>query len=140
MELLQGKSLVLFDGYCHMCSRLVRFILKYDRRKIFLFASLESPVALFWKEKCFIPATVDSVILVDNETCLIKSDAILGIARQLGGVFRLVCIFSVLPRRWRDGIYDRIARNRFRWFGRRESCMMPRKEERERFLKEVRKY
>ncbi|MEL7586434.1 MAG: DCC1-like thiol-disulfide oxidoreductase family protein [Prolixibacteraceae bacterium] len=134
MDLPAGKSLILFDGYCHMCSRLVRFILKYDRKAIFLFASLESPVAHFWKERCLIPETVDSVVLIEKETCLIKSEAILSIARGLGGVFRLLAVFRILPGRWRDGIYDLIARNRFRWFGRRESCLIPPKEERERFI------
>lgn len=134
MELPPGKSLILFDGYCHVCSRLVQFILRYDRKAVFLFASLESPAGLFWKRKCLIQEAIDSVVLIENETCLIKSEAVLRIARSLGGIFRLLTVFRFLPVTWRDRMYDFVARNRIRWFGRRESCMIPRKEERERFL------
>lgn len=134
MELPHGKSLILFDGYCHLCSRLVQFILKFDRNKIFLFAPLESDAGLFWKGKRQIPESVDSIILIEETDFLIKSDAVLKIARQLGGLFKFLLIFRAIPRSWRNRVYDLIARNRFRWFGRRESCMMPTKEQRKRFI------
>ena len=134
MEIPHGKSLILFDGYCHVCSRLVQFILKFDRKAVFLFAPLESSMGLFWKAKWQIPDSVDSVILVEKDAFLIKSDAVLKIAECLGGLFRLFIIFHVIPKSRRDRIYDLIARNRFRWFGRKESCMMPGKEQKERFF------
>jgi predicted DCC family thiol-disulfide oxidoreductase YuxK len=134
MELPHGKSLVLFDGYCHVCSRFVRFILKFDRKRIFLFAPLTSSVGEFWEERFRLPESVDSVVLIEKDTCLIKSDAILKIARRLGGLFRLFVIFRIIPKSWRDRLYDLIAKNRFRWFGRRESCFLPAKEQQGRFL------
>ncbi|MGV8137766.1 MAG: thiol-disulfide oxidoreductase DCC family protein [Mangrovibacterium sp.] len=133
-ELPHGKSLILFDGYCHMCSRVVQLILKFDRNKMFLFAPLESDAGLFWKGKRQIPESVDSIILIEENCFLIKSDAVLKIARQLGGLFKFLLIFRVIPQSWRNRVYDLIARNRFRWFGRRESCMMPTKEQRKRFI------
>jgi len=134
MELPHGKSLILFDGYCHVCSRFVRFILKYDRKEVFLFAPLGSRAGLFWKEKRQISESVDSVILIEQDTFLIKSDAVLKIAKRLGGFFKLLFVFRVISQSRRDRIYDLIARNRFRWFGRRESCMLPTKEQSARFL------
>ncbi|MEN6456590.1 MAG: DCC1-like thiol-disulfide oxidoreductase family protein, partial [Prolixibacteraceae bacterium] len=125
MELPHGKSLILFDGYCHLCNRIVQFILKFDRKKMFLFAPLESDVGLFWKGKRQIPESVDSIILIEENCFLIKSDAALKIMKQLGGFFPVFLIFRLIPVRWRDWLYDLIARNRFRWFGRRESCMIP---------------
>ncbi len=133
-ELPHGKSLILFDGHCHMCSRVVQLILKFDRNKMFLFAPLESDAGLFWKGKRQIPESVDSIILIEENCFLIKSDAVLKIARQLGGLFKFLLIFRVIPRSWRNRVYDLIARNRFRWFGRRESCMMPTREQRKRFI------
>ena len=134
MEIPYGKSLVLFDGSCHLCSRFVQFILKNDRKSVFLFAPLDSHAGLFWKEKLQIPGLVDSVILIKEDTYLIKSDAALKIAVQLGGLFKLLLIFQIVPKSWRDSTYDLIAGNRFRLFGRRESCMLPTKEQKDRFL------
>ncbi len=134
MELPNGKSLILFDGYCYMCNRVVQFILKFDRRKVFLFAPLESSAGLYWKEKWKIPESVDSIILIEENDFLLKSDAALKIIKQLGGFFRVLLIFRVIPQSWRDHVYDLIAKHRFRWFGRRGSCMMPTKEQRERFI------
>ncbi len=129
MKIPLGKSLILFDGYCHLCSRFIRFILKFDRKKSFLFAPLGSCGGRYWKEKWRIPASVDSIILVTNETFHIKSDAVLEIAGCLGGFFNLLLVFRIVPKRWRDGIYDLVAENRFRWFGKRENCMLPPKKE-----------
>lgn len=134
MEIPPDKSLILFDGYCHVCSRFIQLILKFDRKKTFLFASLESPAGLFWKEKWQIPESTDSVILIKKDTFLIKSEAVLYIAKNLGGLFKFLLIFCLVPESWRDRLYDLVARNRFRWFGRRESCILPTSEQQERFV------
>ncbi len=129
MEIPLGKNLILFDGYCHLCSRVVQLILNFDRKKSFLFLPMGSRAGRYWKAKWRIPESVNSVVLITNETFYIKSDAILQIAKCLGGFFNLLLIFRMIPKRGRDGIYDLVARNRFRWFGKRESCMFLPKEE-----------
>lgn len=134
MELSSGKKLILFDGYCHLCSRIVRVILRFDRRAAFLFASLDSPAGLEWRETLSIPSNIDSVVLIAANKWYIRSDAALEICKTLGGAFRLFLLFSVIPRTWRDRLYDFIASNRFRWFGKRNNCMLPTKEQAKRFI------
>ncbi len=134
MKLPQGKSLILFDGWCHLCSRFVQLVLKYDRKRIFLFAPLDSPVGTYWKKQRNVPDKVDTVILIEADGFLMKSDAALKIAEKLGGLFNLVFIFRILPKKIRDRLYDFVARNRFRWFGKRQHCMLPTREQQERFL------
>lgn len=133
MTLPDGKALVLFDGYCHLCSWVVRRILKADKAGIFLFAPINSETGEFWKRKLKMPQ-VDSVVLVEADAYFLRSEAALKIAGRLGGFYRLLLILRVLPPGWRDKLYDWVARNRFRWFGRRQTCFLPKQDERQRFL------
>lgn len=134
MIIPEGKSVVLFDGYCHLCSGLVTRLLKADRKARFLFAPLSGKTAA----ECFkifaIPDSVDSIVLVEADGFAIYSDAVLRIARSLGGIYKLLFIGYLLPQTWRDGLYRFVARKRFRWFGRRDTCLVPDEKYRSRFL------
>ena len=134
MELPKGKTLLLFDGYCHLCNGIVKFIIKFDRKKKFLFSPLGSPTGTHWRLKHAIPDQIDSIIVIDGENYHSKADAALLIAKKLGGTFHVASIFYGLPRKYRDQLYDWLARNRYRWFGRYQSCMVPGPEHLDRFI------
>ncbi|MDO9613536.1 MAG: DCC1-like thiol-disulfide oxidoreductase family protein [Bacteroidota bacterium] len=121
----KGKILVQFDGVCILCSRTVNFTLKADKRKKFLFQTLQSST---------LKEPGDSVIVSDGQTTYSHFDAVLKIAEELGGIYKLAAIFKLIPRKWRHSLYLWIARNRYRWFGVRESCYLPSAEEIERFI------
>lgn len=125
MKLPEGKILVLFDGMCILCSGTIRFLLKADRKKKFLFQTLQSSTG---------NETAESVIVDDGTRLYTHFDAVMKIGKELGGIYRLVGIVSILPRAWRLNLYQWIAHNRYRWFGKRQSCFLPTAEERARFI------
>jgi len=136
LDRYEGSSsspLVLFDGVCNLCHAWVQWIVRHDRRGVFRFAALQSAAA----QRSFgdaTPLSADSIVLVDERGRHIESEAILRIAHHLGGAWRLLAIARLFPRRLRDAAYRWIARNRYRWFGRQNTCVQPRAELRERFL------
>jgi predicted DCC family thiol-disulfide oxidoreductase YuxK len=116
-------AVVLFDGECPMCDGAVRFLLEQDRAGRLRFASLQSDAGkkmLAACPPCF--AAMDSVILIEGESCWAKSGAILRISKKLGGLWPAMSVFALVPRPIRDFLYDILARNRRRWFGRKVSC------------------
>lgn len=121
----EGKILVQFDGVCILCSGAVRFILKADKKKIFLFQALQNS----GEDKDF-----ETIIVTDNRSTYEYFDAILKIGNELGGVYRAIAIFKLLPQKWQYSLYVWVARNRFSWFGKRESCYLPSEEEKARFI------
>jgi len=121
----EDKILVQFDGICNLCSGAVRFILKADRKKKFMFQALQNS----GDNQDF-----ETIIVTDNQATSEYFDAVLKIGEELGGIYRAVAIFQLLPRSWRHSLYIWIARNRFRWFGKRNSCYLPSAEEMERFI------
>jgi predicted DCC family thiol-disulfide oxidoreductase YuxK len=121
----EGKILVRFDGVCILCSEAVRFILKADKKKIFLFQALQNS----GEDKDF-----ETIVVSDNQSTYEYFDAILKIGKELGGIYRTVAIFRLLPRSWRHSLYSLIARNRLDWFGKRDTCYLPSEEEKERFI------
>ncbi len=129
-----GKVIV-FDGVCLLCSRSVAFVLAHDRQKQFRFATLQSATgrALLVRHGLD-PEDPDSFLLADGTAGYANSDAIIGVLTALGGAWRLVALLRLVPRLLRDRFYRWIARNRYRWFGRREACMVPSPEMRGRFL------
>ncbi|WP_159522785.1 thiol-disulfide oxidoreductase DCC family protein [Sunxiuqinia indica] len=134
IQIPKPKSIVLFDGYCHLCSRSVQTILKHDNEKKFLFCPLSSDAGRELIDQFNIPSGIDSIILIQNKHYYIQSNAALGIANELGGFFKLALVFKILPRKWRDQIYRWVAKNRFHWFGKRNSCMIPSADDKDRFL------
>jgi len=121
----EGKILIRFDGICILCSQAVRLILKADRKKKFVFQALQNSSEI---------QDFETIVVIDNHSTSEYFDAILKIGKELGGIYSVVAIFKLLPRKWRHSLYIWIARNRFRWFGKRESCYFPSAEEIERFI------
>lgn len=119
------KILIQFDGFCHLCSRTVRFILKADKKRKFIFQALQNSTNT---------ASFETVIVIDRNQTYQYFDAVLKIGKELGGIYKAVIIFRLLPRKWRFRLYVWIAKNRFRWFGLRITCYLPTPEEKERFI------
>ena len=130
-----NSNFILFDGVCNFCNFWVNFIIDHDDKKYFKFISLQSDIAQrILIQKKIDPLHIDSLILVMNEKVFLKSSAALQIAKNLNGFWKTLCIFSVIPSPLRDLIYDFIAKNRYKWFGKRETCRVPSKDEKERFF------
>jgi predicted DCC family thiol-disulfide oxidoreductase YuxK len=132
---LAGNPVLLFDGVCNLCNASVQWILKRDRKGIFRFAALQSDYGTASLKRLGLsPDLFDSVILLHHNTALTRSDAALEIARLLGGFWSMAVVFKWIPRVIRNALYDWIARNRYKWFGKQEACMIPRPEWKNRFL------
>ena len=130
-----ANAVILFDGVCNLCNGIVQFIVRRDPAGYFQFASLGSGPALQVLGASPVPEPLpDSVILVEGGATFTRSTAALRIARRLTFPWPLAYMFIVIPRPARDLIYDAVARYRYRWFGRRATCMIPGPGLRERFL------
>jgi predicted DCC family thiol-disulfide oxidoreductase YuxK len=131
---------VFYDGVCGLCNRLVQFLLKHDKRDRFRFASLQSDLAHDVLTRHGLdPHDLDTVYVVKDyqqtgEILLERSDAILLMVSELGGIWSVASIGRVLPKALRDALYKVVARNRYRVFGKSESCMLPAPEHRNKFL------
>ena len=121
----EGKLLIQFDGLCILCSRTIQFILKADPKKKFLFQTLQQSKP---------DHSFDTVIVLDQQNSFRYFDAVLKIGKELGGIYKLIAVFRIFPRSWRHSFYLWIARNRFQWFGRRNSCYLPNEKEKDRFI------
>ena len=132
--------LLLYDGVCGFCNRSVQTILKHDTQGTMRFATLQSNLGASIKARHRLEA-IDSLVLVDRaagaERVFMRSDAALRVASYLGGWWKLLAIFSLVPRPLRDFFYDVFARYRYRLFGRYDRCMLPAPELRSRFLDEA---
>lgn len=129
-----GKVIV-FDGVCLLCNRSVAFVLKHDRRQQFRFATMQSVAgSALLAAQGLDPMDPLSFLLVEDGTVYTDSDAALRVVTGFGGAWRMAGVLRVVPRVLRDAIYRWIARNRYRWFGRHEACMIPSPGVRGRFL------
>ena len=127
--------LLLFDGICHLCDASVQFILKRDPQGKIKFAPIQSALgSQLYAQHGLDPAAPNAMLFITPRGAFKASDAALEIARTLGGVWKLALIFKLLPRALRDAAYYFIARNRYRWFGKDESCMIPTAELKARML------
>ena len=127
------RPLLLFDGVCNLCNRTVQFILKHEMVPAIFFASLQSEYAQSVLIKLNIEGDLDTIVFISNDSVLLKSDAAIEVSRFLRWPCRLG-IFTIVPRAIRDKVYDWVAKNRYRWFGKLEACPVPSKEVRKRFL------
>jgi predicted DCC family thiol-disulfide oxidoreductase YuxK len=127
---------LLFDGVCNLCNSAVQFVLERDRQQAFRFASLQSRAArdLLAEQNVTAGDLPDSMVLIDASGVHIRSDAALRVARHLGWPYSWLGAGRIVPRAVRDGIYAWIARNRYRWFGKRDVCRLATPAERDRFL------
>jgi predicted DCC family thiol-disulfide oxidoreductase YuxK len=132
---LKHQSILLFDGYCNFCSSTVQFIFEHEKNRELHFASLQSPTGMeLLKHYQIDPSTTDSLVLIEHDKAYVKSAAGLRITKYLKGLYPMLMGFIVVPPFIRNVVYDYIARNRYKWFGKSESCMLPDKELAKRFL------
>jgi len=130
--------LLLFDGVCHLCDASVRFILRRDPMGKIKFAPIQSPLGReLYTQHGLDPAAPNAMLFLTPTGAFRASDAALEIARTLGLPWKLALLFKPLPHFLRDTTYDLIARNRYRWFGKDESCMIPTTELKERMLTDI---
>ena len=130
---------ILFDGVCNLCNGFVQFVIRRDPAGRFRFAALQSEagralLAAHGLAPEALAAEPESVLLLSQGRLYSHSDAVLRIARGLGGAWQLAATAQVLPRAWRDAAYRLVARHRYRWFGRQESCWLPTPALKARFL------
>ncbi|MXQ52964.1 thiol-disulfide oxidoreductase DCC family protein [Shimazuella alba] len=125
---------VLFDGVCNVCNYWVQFIIKRDPKAQFRFASLQSEEAQLLLQAHEQKVTLDSIVLLQDGKVYTESTAILQIFKKLTGMWKLLSVFQIVPKFIRDSLYRWFAKNRYRWFGQQESCMIPTPEVRQRFL------
>ena len=133
-----SSSVVLFDGVCNFCNASVNFVIDRDSKGHFKFASLQSDVAASYLAACssedMSGGAMESIVLVEDGVCYEQSTAVLRIARKMDGLWPLLWGFVVVPRSLRDVAYNWIARNRYRWFGKQDTCRIPTPELRTRFV------
>lgn len=128
------KPIIFFDDVCGMCNAFVDLILRIDRKQIFLFAPLQGSTARDLLPPLAEDAREWSMVYVDEAGIHDQSDASLEVYRRLGGIWRLPGSLRYVPRFIRNPVYRVLARNRYRWFGKRDSCRVPTAAERARFL------
>lgn len=116
------QSFILFDGYCNLCNGVVDFLLKHARKNQFGFIPLQSETGKEMIQKYKLPENPDSVILIASERVFIESDAALEIVRSMQFPWKIILVFSIIPRPLRNKFYRFIASNRYRWWGRRRDC------------------
>ena len=131
-----NKKIILFDGVCNLCNGAVQFIIKRDKKDVFRYAALQSEIGeQLVAERGIDTSKVDSIILIEpGRAYYTKSDAALEIGRDFGGLWKALALFTWIPRTFRDAIYDFVARNRYRWFGKKDACMIPTPELQAKFL------
>lgn len=135
VKLNTASPIILFDGICNLCNSSVQFVLKHDKQKQFRFASLQSDAGQLLLKKYNLPETnFNSFVLLQNDNAYLKSTAALMVAKQLSGFIKILYAFIIVPAFIRNGVYNIIATNRYKWFGRRASCMLPTPELKSRFL------
>lgn len=128
------RKLILFDGVCNFCDHGVQFIIKRDPTGIYQFASLQSTIGMSLLKEHHIPNDMDSLLLIEDSKCYDKSSAALRICKNLTGLWKAFYILLLIPKPLRDLLYDGLAKNRYKWFGKKDSCTIPSPEMRKRFL------
>ncbi|MEJ1517465.1 thiol-disulfide oxidoreductase DCC family protein [Bacillus cereus] len=131
---INTERIVLFDGECNVCDRSVQFIIKRDPIGLFKFASLQSDIGKELLNKYNAPNDLSSLVLIENNNCYLKSSAALRVTKNLKGAWKLLYLLLVVPKPLRDYFYSIMAKNRYKWFGKKDSCMLPSPEVRKRFL------
>jgi predicted DCC family thiol-disulfide oxidoreductase YuxK len=132
---VEDKNIILFDGVCNFCNSSINFVIDRDTNNRFVFAPLQEPAGSKLLKQYHLPASnFDSVVLIKNGKVYKKSSAALEIARHLDGIWPLLYVFKIVPGFIRDTVYDVIAKNRYKWFGRTDACRLPTPELRAKFL------
>ena len=125
----------MFDGICNLCNQSVQFVIEHDSKNQFRFASLQSDFGQdFLKKNKLEAIQFDSIVFIEDDQFYTKSSAALKIAKYLDGITSWLTIFMIVPKPLRDIVYSFIAKNRYRWFGKNESCWLPTKELKAKFI------
>lgn len=130
----KDQNIIFFDGVCILCNTSVQFIIKHEKQSIFFFSTLQSDFANDFLKKKHQFSQLDSIILFADNQFYTQSTAALLIAKTLKFPFSILYIFMIIPKPIRDLIYNYIAKNRYRWFGKKAACMLPSKTQQNRFL------
>ncbi|MFC6095969.1 thiol-disulfide oxidoreductase DCC family protein [Flavobacterium qiangtangense] len=135
-NLPKNKKIILFDGVCNLCDSSIQFIIKHDKNDIFRFVALQSDLGLEIIKHIGVDVSkTDSIILYEpGKAYYYKSEAALKIAKELGGIYSFISWFSVLPKGLTNSVYDYIAKNRYKWYGKKDACMIPTPELKTKFL------
>ncbi|MDI6401413.1 thiol-disulfide oxidoreductase DCC family protein [Balneolaceae bacterium ANBcel3] len=141
IEILKAseKSILLFDGVCNLCNRWVRFVVRKDPNKKVLFIPIQSVTGQKLVEELALDVSAmgrETVFLLKNGTVYVESDAILELAKELSGIIRIAGAGWVVPGNIRNYLYRWVAKNRYRWFGKRDRCMVPDDDTADRFITE----
>ena len=131
-----NKKIILFDGVCNLCDSVVQFIIKHDKKDTFRFVALQSELGQKIINHIGIDSSkIDSIILYEpGNAYYYKAEAAIKIASKLDGIYSLIKIFSILPKAVNNSVYDYIARNRYKWYGKKDACMIPTPELKAKFL------
>lgn len=123
---MEQHPIILFDGICNLCNSSVQFVIKHDKEGIFKFASLQSNAGEAILKKYNLPLNnFNSFLLIDDGKVYSRSSAALMVAKKLKGMIKLIYGFIIVPGFIRDGVYNSIAKNRYKWFGKKNECMIP---------------
>ena len=135
-ELPKNKKIILFDGVCNLCNSSINYVIDHDKKDVFRFASLQSELGKTIQDYLGIKNTnLDTIILyIPNEAYYIKSTAALKIMITFSGIWKLMQLFTIIPAPIRDFVYNYIAKNRYKWYGKQESCRIPTIELKSKFL------
>ncbi len=129
------SHILLFDGICNLCNRMVQFVIKRDKNGKFRFASLQSAAGQAQLHKWKLPQeNFTSFVYINDEKVYLRSTAVLQALKELGGMWQLFYVFKIIPAFLRDPLYDFLAKRRYKIFGRKDECMIPTPEIRQRFL------
>ena len=132
---MNENAIILFDGVCNFCNAAINFVLKQDKKGVFRFAPLQSEAGQrLLKLYNLSTAEFDSFVLIDDGKIYKKSSASLRVMNKLPWYWKEAQLLRIIPTAFRDAIYDFIAKNRYKWFGKKEQCMIPTPEMRNRFL------
>lgn len=125
MNQSEHTSIILFDGICNLCNGAVQFLLKRDKKEQFIFASLQSDAAInILLQYNVKKLTLDSIIFIEDDQVYQKSTAVLKICKNLDWPWKVISYARFLPLGFRDRAYDFIAKHRYKWFGRKDTCIM----------------
>lgn len=135
-DLPQDKKIILFDGICNLCDQVVQYVIKHDKKDVFRFVAQQSELGVILLKHIGVDnAKTDSIILYEPGIAYhYKSDAALEIAKNLGGFMGFGIVFKILPTFIRNTMYDYIAKNRYKWYGKKAECMIPSPEMKAKFL------
>jgi len=130
-------NVVIFDGVCNLCARSVRFILDHEADQTLRFTPLQSAAgSRLMRELGLDPDDARTFVLIADGKAYVKSDAAIRLSRYFRRAWKPLGLIKIIPRWIRDRVYDVVARNRYRWFGRLDSCMVPTPDLRTRFIEE----